>query len=735
MGTSAKWYQSEVALGEYAFLGIATDKLLHKSGEGYREAEHGTVPALIELAAFHLYPFFGKSDNRDSGNVSAISNLLEELNKIRGFATAFSVDYEDKELALLQVRAQLWAESVRGSAYPPQTRHRIERIQGPHEEWFRGKVGIGPLRAVEILNAFEGLANHNLADKRALFGEFMEKMFDFASRGVGTGKSSDFPVDPVEVDQKAEEFNGILEGFSEGIAISFNQLASVVSDLSEGEWTALKNLIGLSVENRPAITHPRELRKRPVYFLSENRVLVSDLSSAFDAVFEAFDDVTRSDSSNFRDAIYVKEMASWMENEVSSYLLRIFPQGNVFLNLTYPDPDNPGGETELDGAVLWGPFLILVEIKGTQFSESARHGNPSKLRKDFKKSIGDAFDQTIRANRYISSKSPVVFREKGTTRQLVVKNEDIRRIYPVSVTLHHFGGMATQLSMVSRLGLFKEGTYPWSLSLSDLDIVTRFSGSPDVFLHYAQRRIELQESQEQILGDELDVFGQYLDDRLHPSNIWGREPEKGITKRLFHFGGGSERFDEWYQAQSGLIEKAPDIRLDVPPLFLEILLELRRLNDDGARWIAFALLGLSNAAVSGLVEAVENVKKNRVGDGRVGRATFVEGDLVVSILGGVDIPESELRKQVISRCTKEKYRLKKYSSIALGMRVDDILKPFAFACWLEGPWEENAELQEAIDKERPKLLPGTALPGRNDRCPCGSRKKFKKCCINKYKNR
>ena len=118
---------------EYAFLGIATDKLLHKSGEGYREAEHGTVPALIELAAFYLYPFFGKSDNRDSGNVSAISNLLEELDKIRGFATAFSVDYEDKELALLQVRAQLWAESVRGSAYPPQTRHRIERIQVTHE--------------------------------------------------------------------------------------------------------------------------------------------------------------------------------------------------------------------------------------------------------------------------------------------------------------------------------------------------------------------------------------------------------------------------------------------------------------------------------------------------------------------------------------------------------------------------------------------------------------------------
>ena len=34
--------------------------------------------------------------------------------------------------------------------------------------------------------------------------------------------------------------------------------------------------------------------------------------------------------------------------------------------------------------------------------------------------------------------------------------------------------------------------YPWALSLADFDIITRFSGSPDVLLHYAHRRIQLQ---------------------------------------------------------------------------------------------------------------------------------------------------------------------------------------------------------------------------------------------------
>jgi len=30
------------------------------------------------------------------------------------------------------------------------------------------------------------------------------------------------------------------------------------------------------------------------------------------------------------------------------------------------------------------------------------------------------------------------------------------------------------------------------------------------------------------------------------------------------------------------------------------------------------------------------------------------------------------------------------------------------------------------------LPPGATMPGRNDRCPCGSGKKFKHCCLDKY---
>ena len=714
---------------EHAFISLATSQMLKMSGEGgYLESEHGTIPALIELAAFHLYPHFGESKARDHGLYQELFDALKALNSTRGLNTAFGIDHTDRELAKLQVRLQLYAESVRGSSYPPLIRLRIEGVQGIHENWFTAKAGIGPLRALRILECFEKLVNDNFLRSRSRFEDFTEKMLALAGKLSG-------PMDPAieaERDALGVEMKGFLDDSSETLAVSLEQLRGELGELKSAEWEALAKLIGTTKESRAEIKHPRELRSRPVFFLGHERFLIVDFASAFDAVFEAFDELTRSDQS-FRDRMYVPKMAKWMENETVRCFGRVFPDTSVFSGLVYPDPDNPGGEAELDGAILWGPFLVLSEVKGKQFRARSRLGDPCRLRSDLKDSIEEAFDQASRAIRYINSTDKAVFRELETNRVLKVQKEHIRRIYPISVTLHHFGGMATQLAQLKRLGLFKGASFPWCLSLADLDTITRFAGTPDVFLHYAQRRIELQESQEEVVADELDLFGIYLDCRLDPGQFWKRDREGHEGPRMFAFTGGSERFDEWYQVEQGLKKERSEIKLDLPPSFAEVIYELRKRDDDGARWIAFALLGLSNDGVERFVHGLEELRKHAVSGGRIGRVTFKEDDLVVSVIGGEGIPVVELRKQAASRCALEKHRLRAGHSLALGLRVEDQSKPFDCACWLEGPWEENTELEAVIQAERPKLPPGRKLPGRNEPCPCGSGSKFKKCCLGKYR--
>ena len=256
--------------------------------------------------------------------------------------------------------------------------------------------------------------------------------------------------------------------------------------------------------------------------------------------------------------------------------------------------------------------------------------------------------------------------------------------------------------------------------------------SPDVFLHYIQRRLDLQRSEKQIIGDELDVFGLYLDSRLHPSQYWERKTDDGQDFTRLMLTGGSERFDEWFQAEQGVRKERPDIRLKLPPRFAAIIDELRRRDDDGARWIAFALLGLSQDAVSSIEADLDNLRKRAKPDGRMLRITINDGDLVVSVVAALGLATNELRRHTAFRASIEKYRLKTSASVALGIDAADATKPFDFAFWVEGPWQPDPVLEEALNKERPKLMPGEKLPGRNERCICGSGKKFKKCCLGKF---
>ncbi len=715
---------------EYAFQALVTSHLF-RLGKGYTEAEHGPIPALVELAAFHLYPRFGQGGTRDPGQIQAIIDALTEQNQFRGLATAFSVDRTDQELASLQVHLRLYAESVRGSSYPPQTRRRIEQIQGPFDAWFRAKAGIGPVRALEILDAFEKAGNDNFKIHRERFQSIQTRMESLAKR-LGKQSQDAGVAEQTELERKAlgDEFARFIDEMPLMFPPSFDQVAKIVAGLSREEWTALRELIGLTPESRKKIQYPRDVKDRPVYYLSGDRFIFIDISSVYDALFEAFDRLTRTDLP-FRDKRYVPNLSHWMEGEACDFLLRLFPPSAVYRQLTYPDPDKPGGETELDAAVVWGQFLVLVEVKGKQFRARSRVGDPSRLRDDLKDSIEEAFEQAQRATRFIEANATATFAEKGTARKLVVQKDAVRRIFPLSITLHHFGGLATQLALLKRIGLFKDSAYPWSVSLADLDLITRFAGSPDVFLHYVQRRLDLQRSEKNIMGDELDVFGLYLDTRLHPSQFWERKDEDGKAFTLLHLSGGSERFDEWFQAEQGVRDERPDIRLKLPPKFSAIIDELRRRDDDGARWIAFALLGLSQDAVSRIEGDLDNLRKQARPDGRLLRVTFNDGGLVVSIVAARGLATDELRRHTAFRASIEKYRLKASASVALGIDAADMTKPFDFAFWVEGPWEADPVLDEALAKERPKAMLGQKLPGRNEPCTCGSGKKFKKCCLGK----
>ncbi len=125
------------------------------------------------------------------------------------------------------------------------------------------------------------------------------------------------------------------------------------------EWEALCGLVGCSPEIRSKMTQPIEMIRWPLLVLSGGRVLCGAISHALDQLRIAFEEIAAGDI-KFVER-YRAWRGEWHHGEVVRALRRVFPPDAVYESLTYPDPDKPPGHTaELDAAVFWEPFLILV---------------------------------------------------------------------------------------------------------------------------------------------------------------------------------------------------------------------------------------------------------------------------------------------------------------------------------------------------------------------------------------
>ncbi len=269
-----------------------------------------------------------------------------------------------------------------------------------------------------------------------------------------------------------------------------------------------------------------------------------------------------------------------------------------------------------------------------------------------------------------------------------------------------------------------------SICLAHIEIITEFCSGPDAFLHYLEKRIEVLHEKIDIAADELDFFGAYLSTRLRAERLWKQGRKLPDT---VHIGGWSEKFDQIMEHRRGERKEPPSAELEVPQEIKDILSELRERHDDpSARWIAFSLLGISDAALNAISQGIKEVRAATLTPGMFRRVAFQDGDTAISIVASLDISPAMLRDRTRLRAILEKYRRKTARSIGIGIMVTDITRPFDCAVWVEGRWEFNKDLEKALDMEPPFMLAaGQKLPGRNQPCICGSGKKFKKCCLHK----
>ena len=506
--------------------------------------------------------------------------------------------------------------------------------------------------------------------------------------------------------------------------VNLEQL-EIIPTVTTNEANAFKTLFSVGKSNIDQVKH---IQRKPFYQLLDGRILFGDISNAYDVVFDEFETIAKQDN-KFYSKFYQKHKANWLEKRAYEHLCCIFPKKDIFQSLCYPDPDIDNGNTELDLAVKWGPFLLVVEAKAKQFRFEGRVGDKGRLRTDIVKNVEDGFEQTLRVKRYIENNEKCKFKEKTTERELCFKSSDIKKIFPISITFNHLADIATRLNELEELNLFTDRDYPFCICESDFELLTKSQITPDIFLHYIQRRIELLNDNRRWIGDELDLFSAYLDCRLIFDNM---STDQNVD--TLYLSGYSTQYDELMAYERGEYPDKPILTIKLPEHVDNLFNTLRYYDDDAARWIAFALLALDDKFLNNVTQLLINIDLAGITHGGYRTMTYFEQDTVISIVGTRDKSFSELRTHMAGKVLLEKYRYKASKSIVIGVQYDpdrSLTQLFDTADYVEFDWHHD-EMYEQMLAAQPKVTMTKKIT-RNEPCICGSGKKFKKCCIHRLR--
>ncbi len=335
-----------------AFAAYAITRICGMAKEGPDEHSR-PAPAAVELAAWTLFPEFGRGMIRAADRIQAVVDALEAYQAAFNFTEIFPVNNTEKH-DHLAAHLRLHSGIVRGSAYPIQVVRLIEGVLRPFEFELEAIAGLGPWSACEIVKSIGAQLEENINGMRDAYYKTFRR-----AQALAHNRKNLSDAELAHVQELRDELNHVAAGLDGGWVPTWPQICARLPEVSRKHWDALRGTIGLTPSSRAALTKIVDVQDRPIFFLDEERGFYVHGTACFDAVFNFFDDLARCTPA-LRDR-YGLRVAEWMEEQIKRHMLRLFPASAVLRNACFVDPDSPNGETEAD-----------VMFSGVHFSLSSK---------------------------------------------------------------------------------------------------------------------------------------------------------------------------------------------------------------------------------------------------------------------------------------------------------------------------------------------------------------------------
>lgn len=508
--------------------------------------------------------------------------------------------------------------------------------------------------------------------------------------------------------------------------------ADEVSTISNIDIEIVKNVINsfistISMDGFNSLDDFNPMNAYPIIGLDENEYLLFQNYSLVEALYETPFFWFNSDD-DYR-SIAMDHRGKFTEEFSAERLKLVFGEERVFFNIDiYDSTKRRAGE--IDVLVFFANRAIILQAKSKKLTIAARKGNENCLQNDFKKAIQHAYDQAFLCAELLTNTDYILVDSSGN--ELSIQRNYVE-IYPFCVVSDHYPALSFQSMQFLKFQTTETIMRPFVMDIFLLDVLTEMLQSPLQFLSYINRRVFYGEK---ILSNhELTILSYHL-----KKNLWVQDQytmmhlDDDICADLDLAMMTRRENIPGIATPEGVLTKYKDT------IYGKIINEIDTIDEAATVNLGFMLLSLSGETIELINDGISKMIKlfNKDGKNHNLMLGFDEANTGLIIHCNND-HISIARPRLEEHCERRKYKSK--AKTWFGLCLDPASSRIKFGINLDFLWHQSNEMDLATkDLQMPKLGSNKSIKfgtqirssekiGRNDKCPCGSGKKYKKCCM------
>ncbi|KCY14411.1 hypothetical protein B9X93_00010 [Acinetobacter baumannii] len=537
---------------------------------------------------------------------------------------------------------------------------------------------------------------------------------------------------------KANNTNLREQGFTQIFQFTLEELVNESGlnfDIVKNVISAFSSLPQNGMESFNNIDDFNHRNAYPIINLGNEKFISFQSYSIWESLYESpffwfdADDVYKKIASDNRGA--------FAEDFSADRLASVFGQKNVYKNINIHKGKDIVGE--IDVLVIFGKYALVIQAKSKKLTIEARKGNSQKLEDDFKKAVHKAYDQALECCDFLQDSS-VVFKQED----IVVKLDTIGldKIFPICIVSDYYPALAAQAREFLKIRTTQIIKHPYVMDVFLLDLIAEMLDPPLFFLDYLEKRCDF--GLALLANHELTILSTYIKQNLYfqgnPDMIFLEDSLSGELELSML--ARREDFIDVEETPQGLLHFEHKFK------FIGNLIQQLKYSDSFRyQKLGFLILSLAETTLEQLDSSI----------GQMIEASYYgkqQSDITISISEGntgLTIHCNDLEIIAALKQLKEHCKFRKYSTKAdswIGIIYSPSELKIRLIDYDSMSWKQDYQMERKVETLEAKLAKKSLLQkgknpfrpvtiiremnkiGRNEQCPCGSGKKYKKCCLN-----